>query len=200
MRIRKIAGREIEADELAAELLKGSGVLAESGGGITISGGEPLAQPQFLFELMDKLKPLNIAVETSGYAGRKIFSRMVAEADLILMDVKHTDPDVHIKYTGRDNRLILQNLDYLCHSDTDFCIRIPLIPGVNDSRENIEETARIIKNSKHLIRVELLPYNCTAGAKYRMLGRDYQPGFNENRKVKVHKDIFEKNGIEAVVL
>lgn len=199
-RLRKICGQEFEAEDLACELLKGKEILLDSGGGITISGGEPLAQPAFLFDLIDRLKPLNVAVETSGYASPDVFQRMVSMTGLVLMDIKHTDPAMHKRFTGVDNRLILENLEFLCRSDTDFCIRIPLIPGVNDTRENMEETVLLIRNARCLKRVELLPYHQTAGAKYPMVGRRFEPGFDLNKKVNIRRDVFEKNHIQVSVL
>jgi len=200
LRLRKIAGQEIETKELAKELLKGKEVLTGSGGGITISGGEPLAQPAFLFDLIEQLKPVNIAVETSGYAKPDIFKKMVSEVDLVLMDIKHTDTKIHKKYTGVGNELILDNLKYLCRSATGFYIRIPLIPGVNDTRENMEKIAELIKDAKNLKRVELLPYHQTAGAKYPMLGKEYNPGFDVKRKVNIWREAFEKYNINVTVL
>ncbi len=200
LRLRKICGQEYEAKELAEKLLKGKEVLINSGGGITISGGEPLAQPAFLFELMRELKPVNVAVETSGFAKKEIFRTMVSEADIVLMDIKHTDPQIHKRYTGADNKLILENLDYLCRSETDFYIRIPLIPGVNDTKENMAKTASLIKNAKHLIRVELLPYHLTAGAKYAMLGKEYTPDFDISREVHIYEDIFRNLNISVAGL
>jgi pyruvate formate lyase activating enzyme len=149
---------------------------------------------------MRELKPLEIAVETSGYANSNLFQRMVSEADLILMDVKHTDPEIHKKYTGVDNSGILENLHYLCLSDTPFFIRIPLIPGVNDTKSNMKNTALLIKNAKNLQRVELLPYHKTAGAKYPMTGLEYNPKFDTNQTVNIYKEIFEKYNINVIVL
>ncbi|MCE5344813.1 MAG: glycyl-radical enzyme activating protein [Bacteroidales bacterium] len=200
LRLRKISGMEMEATELAKKLLKGEEVLINSGGGITISGGEPLAQPAFFFDLVQHLKPLNIAVETSGYARNEIFRKMVSEVDLILMDIKHTDSEIHKNYTGVDNSLILENLEYLCRSATDFFIRIPLIPGVNDSVLNMERTAALIKDARHLRRVELLPYHQTAPAKYSMVNKVFKPEFDTNKKVNIWLDIFEKHNINAIVL
>lgn len=200
LRLRKVCGQEIEAQELAEKLLKGKEVLINSGGGITISGGEPLAQPVFLFDLLEQLKALHIAVETSGHASGSIFQKMVSMVDLVLMDVKHTDPKIHKKHTGIDNSLILENLKFLCQSSTNFYIRIPLIPGVNDTRENIQMTALLIKDAKHLKQVELLPYHQTAGAKYPMVKKIFSPGFDTNKKVNVWKDIFENYNINVTVL
>ncbi|HAZ04281.1 MAG: pyruvate formate lyase-activating protein [Bacteroidetes bacterium GWF2_42_66] len=200
LRLRKVCGQEFEACELANELLKGKEILINSGGGITISGGEPLAQPAFLFGLIEHLKPLNIAVETSGHAAAPIFQKMVSVVDLVLMDIKHTDPVIHKRYTGVDNHQILENLEFLCGSDTDFYIRVPLIPGVNDTRENMEKTAWLLKDAKHLKRVELLPYHQTAGAKYPMVNKQFDPGFDTNKKVNVWKDVFENYNINISVL
>jgi len=200
LRLRKISGQEIEAKVLAKKLLKGKDVLITSGGGITISGGEPLAQPAFLFDLIQQLKPVHIAIETSGYAKNKVFQTMVSEIDLVIMDIKHTDPQIHKKYTGVNNRLIIENLKFLCQSDTDFHVRIPLIPGVNDTLDNMEKTALLIHDAKHLIRVELLPYHQTAGAKYPLLGKIYNPEFNINKKVNVYKDVFENYNINVIIL
>jgi pyruvate formate lyase activating enzyme len=200
LRLRKICGQEIEVKELAKKLLKGKEVLINSGGGITISGGEPLAQPSFLFNLIQQLKPIHIAVETSGYAKNEVFQKMVSETDLVFMDIKHTDPRIHKKYTGVNNHLIFENLKFLCQSDTDFHVRIPLIPGVNDTHENMEKTALLIRGAKHLKRVELLPYHRTAGAKYSMSGKKYNPDFNINKNVNIFMDVFEKYNINVTVL
>ena len=200
LRLRKVLGKEYEAEKLAEKLKKGKEVLIGSGGGITISGGEPLAQPEFLYELIKFLKPLHIAVETSGFAKSEIFKRMVKEADLVLMDVKHTNPEIHKKFTGVDNTQILKNLEFLCQSETDFIIRIPLIPGVNDTKRNMEETARLIKDGKHLIKVELLPFHQTAGAKYSMVRKEYKPEFDVTRKVNIWLDVFKNYNINTNVL
>ncbi len=197
---RKMCGVGYEARELAKKLLKGRDILINSGGGITITGGEPLAQPDFLFDLISYLKPVNIAIETSGYAPEKIFRRAVKEVDLVLMDVKHTDSDIHKKYTGADNYLILENLRFLCQYETDFIVRIPLIPGVNDTKENMGKTAQLIRDAENLLKVELLPYHKTAGAKYKMVGKVYDPGFDTTQKVKARIDLFKKLNIEVSVL
>jgi len=200
LRLRKICGQEYEANELVRILLRGKEVLINSGGGITISGGEPLAQPTFLFDLLKQLNPLNIAVETSGHAPYSVFKKMVSMVDLVLMDIKHTDTEIHKKFTGVGNSKILKNLKHLCQSSTDFHIRIPLIPDVNDSRKNMEQTAMLIKGAKHLKQVELLPYHHTAGAKYAMVDRIFNPGFDTDKKLNIWKDIFESYNVNVKVL
>ena len=200
LRLRKVCGAVWEAKDLAADLLKDSDFLEKNHGGITISGGEPLAQPEFLWELLERLKPIHTAVETSGYAPPEAFVRTVELADLVLFDIKHTDSIVHKEFTGVGNELILENLKYLCRAEKRFIARIPLIPGVNDTRDNMEKTAQLLKDAKGLYRVEILPYHKTAGAKYPMLGREYNPGFDENRKPDIHKDVFDNLNIRSLVL
>lgn len=114
-------------------------------GGVTLTGGEPLFQPDFVIELLRQLPDIHTAIETSGYANTHIFNEVTSLADLILFDIKHTDPEMHRKYTGVDNAIILENLALLCNSGRDFIIRIPLIPGVNDTRENM---SAILEKSK----------------------------------------------------
>jgi pyruvate formate lyase activating enzyme len=200
LRLRKISGQEYEAHELAEILLMGKEVLINSGGGITISGGEPLAQPEFLFELIRFLKPVNVAIETSGYAKSDLFRRMVSDTDLIMMDIKHTNCEIHKQFTGVGNAQILKNLDYLCSSHTPFIIRIPLIPGVNDTLSNMEQTAVLIKDARSLEGVELLPYHQTAPAKYKMLNKKFTPGFDTEQKVNIWLDIFRKYNIKVSLL
>ncbi len=195
-----VCGVEYEAKELSEILLKGKEVLINSGGGITISGGEPLAQPEFLIELMDHLKSIHLVVETAGYSKKGVFKKMTAKADIVFMDLKHSDTTIHKRHTGVGNELILKNLEYLCGADTDFVIRIPLIPGVNDTKVNMLNTAKLIKHADHLLRVELLPFHKTAGAKYPMVGRIYNPKFDEAQEVEIYTEVFLQHNIEAAVL
>jgi pyruvate formate lyase activating enzyme len=200
LHLRRICGTMYEAKDLAKELLKGKEILEKSKGGITISGGEPLAQPEFLLELIKELKPIHVAIETSGYAPELVFQKVVKVVDLVLMDIKHTDAEIHKKVTGVDNGLILKNLQYLISLNKEFYIRIPLIPGINDTRENMEAIAKLLMDAKGLIRVELLPYHRTAGAKYSMIGKEYRPVFDVEQKPKVYLECFEKYHIRSVVL
>ena len=203
--LRKICGTSFEAADLAKELLKGREILDESGGGITISGGEPLAQPSFVAALVaelraESLKPIHIAIETSGYAPADDFERITSMVDLTLMDIKHTDPRIHEKYTGVGNELILENFMRLCASGKKFYLRIPLIPGVNDTVENMGNTAKLVNSARGLEGVELLPYNTAAGAKYLQLNKEYKPAFDESVKPQIHTEIFEKLNIRSVAL
>lgn len=195
------SGYEISPEELANQILRNKDIYAMNRGGVTFTGGEPLLQSDFLMAVLDLIGPaVHTAIETSGYASTDIFKRVTQKVDLVMMDVKHTDPVVHKKYTGVENDIILANLDYLCSSTTKFIIRIPLIPGVNDSEENMLNIAELIQNAKSMIRVELLPYNQVAGAKYPMIGQTFTPLFDPTRKPEIHHTVFEKLNIKTIVL
>jgi pyruvate formate lyase activating enzyme len=198
--LRRIAGQDITAGELADQLLKGKDLLQSSGGGVTFSGGEPLAQWPFVKAVIDGLEGLHTAVETSGAVGDEVFLDMMHTVDLVLMDIKHTDDQVHKMYTGSGNGAILHHVQMLVSGETPFIIRVPLIPGVNDTEENMAVTAHLIKGAKAFIRVELLPYHVTAGAKYGMVGMAFDPGFDTSRPVHIVTHPFEEKGIPVLVL
>ncbi|MBQ6823753.1 MAG: glycyl-radical enzyme activating protein [Clostridia bacterium] len=165
----ELAGRQMEVSALAAELLAGAAVLGDAFGGFTFSGGEPLAQPQFLLALADALKPHHLCIETCGYAEPAVFQKAVEALDYIIMDLKLADPRLHKQYTGVDNRLILQNFAWLRQSGKPYTVRTPLIPGITDTPENLAAIAALIGDAPW----EKLPYNAAAGAKYQMLGMEY---------------------------
>lgn len=196
----RLCGQEIDAEPLANQIKRQSQFLISNNGGVTISGGEPLFQPEFLFSLMAKLKPLHLAVETSGYASQQLFLKMVDLADLIIIDLKHMDCDIHRQYTGAGNELILSNIQELIHSGKPSIVRIPLIPGVNDSPANLNASARFLKGAKSLLRVELLPYNVLAGAKYHALGLQYCPDFSVDAEPNIDCLPFTSQGITCTVL
>src|SRR5699024_1053670 len=120
--------------------------------------------------------------------------------DLVMMDIKLVDSAAHKRYTGVSNERILANLRALIRSGKPFRARVPVIPGVNDSDENLEATARLVADAKNLDRVELLRYNRSAGAKYGLLGEEYKPSFDTEREPNMNLAIFEKYGIKAVAL
>ena len=189
-----------QVDELAAELLRHEQVLRSSGGGVTFSGGEAMVQHAFVLAVASAVAPLHVAIETSGQVASPVFRRVVEAMDLVMMDVKHTDPEVHRRFTGRDNRLIQANLRHLCEGETPFVVRIPLIPGVNDDQDNLERTARLLVGAAALVRVELLPYNTMAPAKYARAGRTFAPGFDTQRAPRVDTTTFDNYEIPCEVL
>lgn len=195
---RVLSGYEADSDELAQKFLKNKEIFAMNGGGITITGGEPLMQADFAADILLKSKPIHGAIETSGHADPEVFEKVARACDLILFDIKHTDNDTHKKFTGIGNEKILKNLENLCGWDIPFIIRIPLIPEVNDTRENMLAILSIIKKAKNLERVEFLPYHKTAGAKYYMLGKTYNPPFNTEAVPRVFDDIFKEENIKTI--
>ena len=198
--LRRIAGRRQTAQELAEKLLKGRALLEESGGGFTFSGGEPLMQWPFVREVIGLLDGMHCAIETSGYASDEVFRDAMSRLNLIMMDIKLTSPEKHRHFTGVDNAPILRHADMLCQGDTPFIIRMPLIPGVNDEPAHFEAVAARVAGAKSLVRIELLPYHKTAGAKYGMVGMTYRPEFDTNRPVQIDTEPFEKRGIPVVIM
>ncbi len=165
----EISGRDVSAKELANELKESAYILGNSFGGFTFSGGEPLAQPEFLLELIEELKDFHLCIETSGFCNSKTFKDIIEKLDFVIMDIKLADYKEHKEYTGVGNDKILSNFELLKKSGKPYIIRTPLIPGITDTRENLMEIEKIIGDSNW----EKLPYNAAAGAKYKMLGMEY---------------------------
>lgn len=196
----QISGEWVTARATAEKLLQNRRILEASGGGVTFSGGEPLLQPEFVRAVVGELQGLHAAIETSGYAPPDVFDGVIGRLDLVLFDVKHTDPALHRRYTGVDNAPIRRNLEALKASGVPFIIRVPLIPGVNDSPDNMRTTAEWIGDAEHCLRVELLPYHKTAGAKYSQLGMVYKPDFDPEQPPRVYAEPFLETGREVKVL
>lgn len=191
----RVCGTEMTAEALSAKLHRDKQFLEQSGGGVTFSGGEPLMQAEFLSECLERLSDMHRCIETSGFAEPEVFRHVAGRLDYIIMDIKLADEKRHIHYTKQSNRKILENLQYLKSCGKPFRIRIPVIPGVNDDKENFQRTAELLKGAPALDFVELLPYHTTAGAKYPMLGMKYHPEFNESASPQMREDIFRKAGI-----
>lgn len=200
LRLRRIAGERMTSQELAERVRRDDSYYAAYGGGVTFSGGEPLLQADFLIETLKRLEGVHRAIETSGYAEPEVFTEAVRNLDYVMMDIKLFDAEKHRRYTGVDNRRILDNARWLCQGETPFVIRIPVIPGVNDNEENFRQTAQWIAGAKKLERVELLPYHKTAGAKYEMAGKRYSPDFDPEGKLHLYPEIFREYGIRSEVL
>ncbi len=169
---REVVGRTATVDEVMAEIVKDVPFYDESGGGVTFSGGEPLFQPDFLLELLRACgrRDIHRLVETSGYAHPDVLRRIAAETDIFFYDLKHMDSAVHRQYTGAGNELILENLRSLAEDGAGVCVRLPLIPGVNDGRDHIEAVGAFLKSLRRVPRVDLLPYHDVMNSKYRRFG------------------------------
>lgn len=165
-------GREISCEELMDEIRKEKIFMEESEGGITFSGGEPLFQHQFLRNMLMRCKKENIhtAVDTSGYASWKIIEGLLPFVDLFLYDIKMIDEADHKKYTGVNNKLILENLYKLSSEKKNIRMRIPIISGINDS-ENIFSIADFLDTLPNsVLGIDLLPFHNTASHKYIRFG------------------------------
>ncbi|MGN0972697.1 MAG: glycyl-radical enzyme activating protein [Aristaeellaceae bacterium] len=198
--IRRIAGTLMTSEELARVVMKDAAYYARYGGGVTFSGGEPLLQAAFLIETLDRLQGVHRCIETSGFTDAETFRRVVERLDYVIMDLKLMDDSLHRRYTGVSNERILRNAEALMRSGKPCRFRVPLIPGVNDTEDNMQATAAFISSVNPAVPVELLPYHMTAGAKYDMIGKPYTPLFDVNRTVQVHLDLFKAYGLECSVL
>ncbi|MDO5553576.1 MAG: glycyl-radical enzyme activating protein [Planctomycetia bacterium] len=172
---RRLCGESITGQELVAKLLRRRDLYTLSGGGVTLTGGEPLAQPDFAADVARRLRVagVHVALETCGWADHAAYQKLVHEVQLVYQDIKVVDRQRHRKLTGRDNTLILENLHWLERSGTAYVIRVPLIPGLNDSQEDLKAVAARLSPSPGLVAVELIPYNIAAGAKYHLLQKAY---------------------------
>ncbi len=193
----RIAGEYWEPEDLAQRIKRNfpSGMKA----GVTLSGGEIFMQPEFLLALLPALRPLHRAIETSAYCEGELFSQALKELEFVFMDLKHMDSSLHRYYTGVDNQKILANLERLKSSGLPFVIRVPAIANVNDDDKNIRSVGEHLKGCKTLKYVEFLPYNVMAGAKYQMLGWQYQESFSPPSAAKLERMILLLNemGIPA---
>lgn len=186
-----VAGETLASDELANRLLKHAELLNLMGGGITISGGEPMLQADFVCDLADKLVGVHKAIQTSGFTDLETYQRVVSKFDYVMQDIKLADCSQHLQYTGVSNEKILKNVEWLKQSGKEFVFRIPLIPNITDTEENLTAISKIVEHH----RTELMPYNPLAGAKYSMVDMEYQLNSEKNRQ-----DDFTKYFKNAVLL
>ena len=165
-----VAGARWTSAELVDRIARDADVFGEDGGA-TFSGGEPLLQADFVRETAELLRERGIssAIETSSFAPPDVYRRTIGAMAYVMADVKLMDPALHREYCGADNALILENLRWLMQSGVPYLLRVPLIPGITDTRENLEAVADFAGDAT----VELLPYNAMAGAIYASVGREF---------------------------
>jgi pyruvate formate lyase activating enzyme len=197
---KRVVGRLYTAEQLSSILNRQASILSANGGGVTFSGGEPLAQAAFLAEVIDDLSDMHVLLDTSGYARESDFRRVAQECDLVYFDLKLIDRDAHVHHTGVDNSQILGNLDVLATLNVPFVIRVPLVPGVTDTDENLRAIARRAHQLAGLIRVDLLPYNRAAGGKFAALKKEFCPTYDETRPVNVNLDAFKAVGVNVRIV
>lgn len=195
----RLVGREYTSSDLAAIIRRQSTILSMNGGGVTFSGGEPLAQATFLIDVIGRLKGVHVLLDTSGFASEDDFKSVVSRCSMVYFDLKIIDPREHRRYTGLDNVQILRNLLLLSSLQIPYVIRVPLVPGVTDTHGNLESIAGSVKNLPGLVRVDLLPYNRAAGGKYSPLGKQFTTLFDENLPVNATRVPFEQAGIPVQI-
>jgi pyruvate formate lyase activating enzyme len=170
---RRMVGEEMSVPRVLKVILQDQLLYEESGGGVTFSGGEPLWQPEFLRELIEACHAhgIHTTVDTCGLARWEHLQAIAALTDLFLYDLKLIDETAHMRYTGVSNRTILSNLEALGRSHRNLWIRVPVIPGINDSEANLEATAHFVAAIPSVRQVNLLPFHRLGLAKDRLLGR-----------------------------
>mgnify|MGYP002644332093 FL=1 len=205
----KAWGKEMTVDECMEIILKDRGYYEKSGGGVTVSGGDPVIQMDFVVELFRRCKEEKIqtCLESTFYAEWSTIEKVLPYTDIIISDIKHMDTNVHRKHTGRENHLILENLKKLADLNKEIILRIPVIPGVNDGKDNLEKTADFILNEMDgkVRTLQLLSFMRLGEEKYQSLGIPYKmenivvdrKAFTE--KVKKMAEYFNGRGIHCQV-
>jgi pyruvate formate lyase activating enzyme len=171
----KLLGQEMTIEELLTEVKKDAIVYKHSRGGVTISGGEPLLNPEFTQELLQAFKEENISVgvDTCGHVPWTSIEKVLPYIDFFLWDIKHMNDEEHRKFTGVSNKLILNNARSVSERNIPLYIRVPLIPGYNDSEENIRATCEFARDLSSLVNIDLLPLHHLGKARYDSLNLAY---------------------------
>lgn len=199
-----IIGKRISVADVLEEVKKDSVFYDESDGGITISGGEPLMQPDFLLILLQACKQADIhtAIDTCGYADKNVVEKILHYTDLFLYDLKLIDEYNHQKYTGVPNQKIYENLKLILNAGKEVHIRIPVIPGITDEMKNIDGMIAFLKSLSGIGKINLLPYHKIGAHKYERLGMIFKGGNLEepsSGRMQSLKKQFEDAGYEVSV-
>ena len=171
----EIMGKDAVLDDVLQTVLNDKPFYDNSGGGLTVSGGEPLFSPRFTTQLLMKAKEQRIhtCLETSGFAKWEVIEAVAPYVDLFLFDIKETDTALHKQYTGVDNRMILQNLSKLNEIGANIILRCPIIPGYNDREDHFKAIAKLAEGLNNVSHVEILPYHSLGKSKSRLIGQEY---------------------------
>jgi pyruvate formate lyase activating enzyme len=201
---RRIAGREVTVAELLEEILRDRVFYEESGGGVTFSGGEPLAQPEFLQAILRACKErgLHTAVETCGMVSTRYLQAAAPFTDLFLYDLKIIDDSRHREFTGASNARILENLKSLAECHDQIWIRVPIIPNVNAASADLEATARFTVQFRSVRQVNLLPYHRNGAAKTQRAGRKTIPADTlppTAETLSNARAVFERAGLKTLI-
>ncbi|MEG0736945.1 MAG: glycyl-radical enzyme activating protein [Longicatena sp.] len=201
---REIVGRTYSIKELIDIVRRDAAFYEESGGGVTLSGGEVMSQNiEYLEELCKQLKDkgFNVAVDTCGYAPKDNYEKLLPYVDTWLYDVKTLDDETHKKYMGKSNDVILENLEFLAKNKACINIRIPVVEPVNNDETTMKDIIQYLKDKVGAVKVNLLPYHNTGSSKYDKLGRVYPAKdlrVPSNENMEKLKSMFEEQGFKQV--
>jgi glycyl-radical enzyme activating protein len=172
----EIIGRLVSASGIVNIALRDKPFFNRTGGGITLSGGEPLAHTDFVIAVLGESKRagLHTCIETSGFAQTEEISRLVETTDIFLFDIKHTDSQLHKYYTGVDNGLILENLRSIDKAGAHIILRCPIIPEVNDNNEHFKQIGALAESLFNVSEINVIPYHSLGIGKYTNIGREAQ--------------------------
>jgi pyruvate formate lyase activating enzyme len=201
-----ISGKDYTVEELIERLKKEFAFFESSGGGVTISGGEPLSQSRFVLEVLKRLKELGIhtALDTTGFAKPETVMEVLPYVDIFLFDIKHMDSKKHEEIVGVPNEQIHQNARLIAENGGKFQIRVPVVPGYNDSPENLEAVAAFVKELGNAVEVvQVLPYHSFGKMKYERIQLPYPiPDSVESptpEESEAHLEIFRKKGLPVIL-
>lgn len=197
-------GKLMSVEEVMQSIENDIPFFEESGGGVTLSGGEPLMQPEFTSALLKACHKLYIrtAIDTSGFAEPDIIEMVLPYTDLFLYDLKLADNEAHKQYTGVSNRPVLENLKKISGSGKPIFIRIPLIAGITDTEENLSGLKNIIEQTQGICRIDLLPYHAIAKSKYERMGKSclHQAGNGYDQSKAQEIKAYFKNTVHTVTI
>lgn len=199
----RMIGKKWSAADLLEEIYKDIDFFIDSGGGITLSGGEPLLQANFLFQWlpMVKEKKIHTTLETCGLANWMQIEKLLPWLDIVFYDLKHMNDSIHKEYTGYGNAGILENFSRLSRSKSGLQARMPVIPGINNSVENIQATANFLKSNHHFS-IHLLPYHNLGEAKLKRIYSQQRPmniAALDSEQLQKTQEMFKKEKIHAVL-
>jgi len=201
---REVVGRRMGATEVLREVERDRPFFDQSGGGVTLTGGEPLAQPDFTRALLTACREheLHTVLDTSGHAPTEVALEVAGLADLVLFDLKHPDDERHRAGTGLGNALILDNLRRMLAAGVDVLVRIPLVPGYNDGAADLRRAAALVAALEPVPPVELLAFHPAAEEKHRRFGMPYRhvgARTQEPAALEACRDPFTRAGVTATV-
>ena len=197
----KLSGYSIDSDALAAELIKDKDLFVSAGGGVTFSGGEPAMQADFISEVVSMLPDIHTAVETCACVAEQNVDKLLRDISFFYVDLKCVTPELHMIFTGADNRIILSNIQRISESGADMTIRVPVVPTFNADRQELDRISDFILALPNRHRCELLAYHSMCKPKYETLNRRFvMDGVSEptTAQMEEYTDLFIKKGIDTI--